>query len=143
MRSSVCHGAVRASIVAAAAVVLAAGEPMGLPAQAPMPAVIRVGPNVRVSTDSLREHVEVHLTADPRDATHLAACSMIEGRPGEGIPGAHGVRTVLYVSSDGGQTWSRAVEDSALDQHPVSRRRRNAIRSLSYRLYQSMKAASC
>lgn len=73
-----------------------------------------VGPNIRVSVAADREHEEVHLTADPENAKHLAACSMVEGRPGAGIPSAVGTRTVLYLSRDGGRSWSLRYEDSSL-----------------------------
>ena len=74
---------------------------------------IRVGANIRVSTDASREHAEVHVATDPQNPNHIAACSMVEGFPGAGTINSVNIHTILYVSYDRGRTWESAVEDPA------------------------------
>jgi hypothetical protein len=66
---------------------------------------ISVGPNVQISaSDAKRNHVEVIADADPRDPQRIMACSMVETRPVERI------QVAVYVSADGGKTWSKKLE---------------------------------
>src|SRR5258707_15549269 len=69
---------------------------------------LTVGPNVQVSsTHPGYPHGEVLIAADPRDASHLLACSMFWPEDG-----ASGSMTAVYASFDGGLTWSLALSDS-------------------------------
>jgi len=64
---------------------------------------VRVGPNVRVSDSQSRDtHYEVVIAAHPRDASRLIAASIVYP---EGVA-SYG--TIVYESSDGGSTWTRA-----------------------------------
>jgi hypothetical protein len=70
---------------------------------------IRVGPNVRVSESHARDtHYEVVIAAHPRDSSRLIAASIVYP---EGVA-TYG--TIVYVSSDGGSTWSPAHGLSSL-----------------------------
>ena len=69
---------------------------------------ISVGPNVRVSVaNSTRAHTELSIAADPEDPKHLLACSIITNS--EGPPKAS---TIVYVTFDGGTTWTPTRETS-------------------------------
>lgn len=67
------------------------------------PATIRVGPNVRVSAShSSDTHYETVIAANPRDSSRLIIASIIYPQDAA----AYG--TIVYASSDGGDTWSPA-----------------------------------
>jgi hypothetical protein len=72
-------------------------------------AAITVGPNVQVSAARPNEaHDEVLIAADPNDASHLLACSML-------LPASQVydlTTVVVYASSDAGRSWSPVLSDS-------------------------------
>lgn len=83
----------------AAAAALAASEPD-----------IRVGPNVQVSRARDRiAHNEMLLAADPNDPGRLLGCSMAFD------PARNRTFTIVYASSDGGQTWAPTLETADLE----------------------------
>jgi hypothetical protein len=83
----------------AAAAALAASEPD-----------IRVGPNVQVSRARDRiAHNEILLAADPNDPARLLGCSMAFD------PARNRTFTIVYASSDGGQTWAPTLETADLE----------------------------
>jgi hypothetical protein len=63
--------------------------------------LISLAPNVRVSAaNSNLSHTEMNIAADPLDAKHLVACSIINfERP-------YKRSTIVYISFDGGKTWT-------------------------------------
>jgi hypothetical protein len=72
---------------------------------------ITVGPTVRVSTDrDGYSHSEPTAAADPTNPSRLATCMML--RPEPATDNGADLRTVLYLSEDGGKSWHVAVEDS-------------------------------
>lgn len=74
------------------------------------PPVIRVGPNVHVSTAHSRDtHYEVVVAAHPRDASRLVAASIIYPES------AATYGTIVYQSGDGGASWHATLGLSALD----------------------------
>lgn len=80
-----------------------AGSPPPRRGTEPVPTTIRVGANVRVSDSQSRDtHYEVVIAAHPRDASRLIAASIVYP---EGVA-SYG--TIVYESSDGGGTWTRA-----------------------------------
>jgi hypothetical protein len=69
--------------------------------------LISIGPNVRVSAaNGDRSHTEMNIAADPSDAKHLVACSIV------GFPRPYKRTTVLYTSFDGGKTWKPTLDTS-------------------------------
>src|SRR5689334_20542634 len=70
-------------------------------------AQIAVGPNVQVSraADQITHH-EILMAADPSDAKHLIACSMMGPLPDGKRPAA------VYASFDGGNSWSRTLTEN-------------------------------
>jgi hypothetical protein len=71
---------------------------------------ITVGPNAHVSLrNSDRMHHEVRIAADPANAEHLLACSMIDS--GE----QNSVHSIVYASSNGGREWTPTLEDDQSD----------------------------
>ncbi|HEY7114363.1 MAG TPA: sialidase family protein [Thermoanaerobaculia bacterium] len=71
---------------------------------------IRVGKNVQVSRAHDRiAHNEVLLAADPADAGRLLGCSMAFD------PQRNKTFTIVYSSSDGGQTWSPTLETANME----------------------------
>lgn len=90
---------------------ITAGWPLRLAAQSPTVGRIQVGRNIQVSTLDDRGHAEVQAAADPSDPARLAACVMVASRPARDARSER-LHTVLYVTHDGGDTWTRAVEDS-------------------------------
>jgi hypothetical protein len=69
---------------------------------------ITVSKNVQVSRDMPNVfHYETLIAVDPANSARLIACSMHHNPNGR-----FGHRTIVYVSSDSGATWSRALIDS-------------------------------
>jgi len=69
------------------------------------PAAIRVGPNVRVSEARAGiAHNEILLSADPADPRFLLGCSMAFD------PTRNKTYTIVYVSSDGGTSWTPTLD---------------------------------
>jgi len=67
---------------------------------------IVVGPNVTVSAGSPgREHAEYVADAHPTDPNRVMVCSM------RFSPAKNQLTTVIYVTFDGGKTWSLSLED--------------------------------
>src|SRR5260370_35724430 len=66
---------------------------------------ISIGPNVQVSAkNGSRAHWEVRISADPGNAQHLVACSMVHsGRE-------NSIHSILYVSLDGRRSWTPTLE---------------------------------
>jgi len=72
-------------------------------------AQISVGPNVQVSkTLAADSHFELLANADPKDPSHLIACSSI-------YPPASRSSTVVYASFDGGKTWAPTLGPTKLE----------------------------
>lgn len=68
-------------------------------------AQIAVGPNVQVSVAQSKYPMgEVLLSADPKDPNHLLGCGIVYSEVG--------IRrwTAVYLSTDGGKTWSTTLE---------------------------------
>jgi hypothetical protein len=66
---------------------------------------IAVGANVQVSTANAgRQHLEVVAATDPDDPRHLMACSHIAGSEP-----SFDLKSVIYQSHDGGQSWRQAT----------------------------------
>jgi hypothetical protein len=67
---------------------------------------IVTGENVQVSSSrSSLAHFETQLTASPENANLLLGCAMAF------TPGTDHVETVVYLSRDGGKSWSVSLED--------------------------------
>jgi hypothetical protein len=61
---------------------------------------ILVGPDAPVSADGSASHMELMLAANPRDSRSLIGASIVETGP------PNGTETHIYVSDDGGGTWT-------------------------------------
>jgi hypothetical protein len=67
--------------------------------------VVQVGPNVQVSKARAdHAHYEIQFAADPNNARQLMACSILLQ------PEKDSRTTVVYMSSDAGNTWSKTLE---------------------------------
>src|SRR6266404_2414910 len=73
-----------------------------------MKAQVTVGPNVQVSrSNATVPHYELIAASDPADARKMVVCSMI-------YPDSGGSFTLVYVSHDGGASWSETLRKSDL-----------------------------
>src|SRR5437879_6811698 len=92
------------SIAAATAALLFSSHASG--GQSPNKPIVRVGPNVYVSTDRAKTGLnEVVLATDPTNSQRLLVCAQTDYLVGH-------ANTFGYISTDGGKTWGGGVESS-------------------------------
>lgn len=97
------------SILSLALLVLVAGASDGTVAQ------ISVSPNVHMSAARSQQlQAEIILDADVTRPGRLMACSLIDDSRKNGNPSLMGWGVIVYLTDDGGKTWTRTFEEYSL-----------------------------